>query len=58
MEKFSSIKKASILGIIGNLFLLIIKSMIGFFTGSQSMIADAFNSAGDILSSIMTYIGS
>ncbi len=55
--KFNAIKSASILGIIGNLFLLIIKGIIGYITNSQSMIADAFNSAGDIFSSIMTFIG-
>lgn len=51
------IKKASILGIIGNIILLIIKAIVGFVTLSQAMIADAFNSSGDILSSVMTYIG-
>ena len=55
--KHKNIKIASILGIIGNIFLLIIKSIIGFITGSRAMIADAFNSAGDIFSSLMTYIG-
>ncbi len=48
---------ASIIGIIGNLFLLIIKSTIGFMTSSHAMIADAFNSAGDIIASLMTFIG-
>ncbi len=57
MEKFKEIKKASFLGMIGNVFLLIIKGIIGFVTHSQAMIADAFNSAGDIFSSIMTYVG-
>ena len=57
MNRFKSIKKASIFGIIGNLFLLIIKSIIGIITNSQGMIADAFNSAGDIFSSFMTFIG-
>ncbi len=57
MNRFKSVKIASILGIIGNIFLLIIKGIIGFITNSQAMIADAFNSAGDILSSIMTFIG-
>lgn len=57
MNRFKSIKRASILGIIGNLFLLIIKSIIGIITNSQGMIADAFNSAGDIFSSFMTFIG-
>ena len=55
--KNKKIKTASILGIIGNLFLLIIKGTIGFITSSRAMIADAFNSAGDIFTSLMTFIG-
>lgn len=57
MEKHNDIKIASILGVVGNLFLLIIKGIIGIITNSQAMVADSFNSAGDILSSLMTYIG-
>ena len=57
MKKFKEINIASILGIIGNIFLLTIKASIGFAANSQSMIADAFNSAGDIFSSVMTLIG-
>lgn len=56
-EKFQVTKKAGILGIIGNIFLLIIKAIAGFTFKSQSMIADSFNSAGDIFSSLMTFIG-
>lgn len=51
MNKFQAVKNASILGMIGNIFLLVIKGIVGFLTNSQSMIADAFNSAGDIFSS-------
>lgn len=58
MEKrFNDIKKAGMAGILGNIFLLIIKGFIGVITRSQSMIADAFNSASDILASLMTFIG-
>ena len=57
MDRFKKTNKASILGILGNIFLLIIKSLIGFITNSRAMIADAFNSAGDIISSVFTYIG-
>jgi cation diffusion facilitator family transporter len=57
VDRFKMANIASILGMIGNLFLFVIKIMIGLFTKSQAMIADAFNSASDILSSIMTYIG-
>ena len=55
--KFKDIKKASLFGVFGNLFLLLIKGIVGFISGSQAMIADAFNSASDILSSIMTFFG-
>lgn len=56
-NKFRDIKIASILGIIGNIFLMIIKSFIGVISGSQAMIADSLNSAGDIFSSVMTFVG-
>lgn len=57
MKRFKSVKIASILGIMGNVFLLIIKAIVGFITNSQAMLADAFNSAGDIFSSFMTFVG-
>ena len=57
MDRFSKTKIAGILGIVGNIFLLIIKGIIGFLTNSQAMIADAANSAGDIFASFMTFIG-
>lgn len=57
-ERYESSQKAGIIGILGNIFLLIIKGAIGFFTHSQAMIADAANSFGDIFASAMTSIGS
>lgn len=57
MDRFEVTKKAGMLGIIGNIFLLVIKSIVGFLSHSQSMIADAANSAGDIFASLMTFIG-
>ncbi len=57
MDRFKAANRASILGMVGNIFLFIIKVTAGFISNSQAMIADAFNSASDILSSIMTYIG-
>ena len=57
MNKFKSIKKASVFGIIGNLFLLIIKGIVAIIFKSESMLADTFNSAGDIFTSLMTFIG-
>lgn len=57
MNRYKSGKIASILGILGNLFLLIIKGIVGIIINSQAMIADSINSASDIISSILTFIG-
>lgn len=57
MDRFKAANKASILGMIGNIFLFVIKIIVGVISKSQAMIADALNSASDILNSIMTYIG-
>ena len=56
-ERYKLTKKAGIFGIVGNIFLLIIKAIVGFIFKSQAMIADSFNSAGDIFASLMTAIG-
>lgn len=56
-DKFAVTKKVGIYGIIGNIFLLVIKAIIGFVSKSQAMIADSVNSAGDIFASLMTFIG-
>ena len=57
MDRFDITKRVGTLGIIGNIFLLVIKAVIGFISKSQAMIADAANSAGDIFASLMTAIG-
>ena len=57
-ERNSLTKKVGILGIIGNIFLFIIKMIIGLISNSRAMIADSFNSAGDIFASFMTWLGS
>ena len=57
MDRYRSVKVASIFGIVANIFLFVIKGIIGFISHSQAMIADTFNSAGDILTSLITYIG-
>lgn len=57
MDRYNSTKRAGIFGIFGNIFLLIIKAIVGFATNSQAMIADAANSASDIFASLMTFIG-
>lgn len=57
MDRFKTTKIAGILGILGNMFLLVIKASIGFISNSQAMIADSINSASDIFASLMTFIG-
>lgn len=57
MDRFEATKKVGIFGILGNVFLLVIKASIGFASNSQSMIADSLNSASDIFASLMTFIG-
>ena len=56
-ERFKVTKRAGIYGIIGNIFLLTLKAIVGFASKSQAMIADCINSAGDIFASLMTFIG-
>lgn len=57
MNRYKETKIATIISIMGNIFLLIIKLIIGIISSSQAMISDAFNSAGDIFSSVMAFIG-
>ncbi len=57
MDRFKQTKRAGLFGILGNLFLLVIKGTVGLLFKSQAMIADAANSAGDIFASLMTFIG-
>ncbi len=57
MDRYQVTKKAGLWGILGNVFLLIIKASVGFVFHSQAMIADSANSASDIFASLMTWIG-
>lgn len=50
-------KRVGIIGIIANLFLLIIKFIVGIIFKSQGLIADALNSFSDVFSSTVTYVG-
>lgn len=49
--------KVGLVGILGNLFLFIIKIIVAVMSKSQAMLADSINSGTDILSSLMTLIG-
>ncbi len=58
MERFEKVNRVGILGMFANLFLFFLKIIVGFIFKSQSMVADAFNSIGDVFASLMTFIGS
>lgn len=50
-------QKIGMIGIIGNLFLFVIKIIVALISKSNSMLADSINSGTDVVSSLMTYIG-
>ena len=56
-SRFKETERLGAFGILGNIFLLIIKGIVGIVTNSQAMIADSINSAGDIFASLMTFVG-
>ncbi len=51
------IVKTSIIGIVVNIFLVIFKAIIGLFSNSIAIILDAVNNLSDVLSSIVTIVG-
>jgi cation diffusion facilitator family transporter len=57
MDRYQLTKKIALLGIAANILLLVLKLAVGFLSRSQAMIADGFNSAGDVFASVMTYTG-
>ena len=57
MERNKKIVKISILGIIVNIILVIFKSIIGLITNSIAIILDAVNNLSDVLSSVITIVG-
>ena len=57
-DRSKATKQIALLGIAANAFLLCGKLAVGYVARSQAMIADGFNSAGDVFSSFMTLLGS
>ena len=56
-KRESTIIRTSIIGIIGNIFLVGFKAAIGFIAGSISIVVDALNNLTDVLSSVITVVG-
>lgn len=57
MDRNKIVIKTSILGIVVNILLVIFKAIIGFLANSIAIILDAVNNLTDVLSSIITIIG-
>src|SRR5690625_36515 len=56
-DRFQKAQFASILGIVANLILAVIKGIGGVLGNSRALIADAFHSASDVVSSIAVLVG-
>ena len=57
MERRDKIVKASFLGILTNVVLVIFKAIVGFFANSIAIMLDALNNLSDVLSSVITIVG-
>lgn len=57
MDRYQLTKRVALMGMAANVFLLAAKLTVGFISRSQAMIADGFNSAGDVFASAMTFVG-
>lgn len=56
-QRFKQAEFAALLGVVGNIILTIVKSVIGVIGNSKALIADAVNSASDVAGSLAVYIG-
>lgn len=56
-DRFKKAEFAAITGIVGNIFLAIIKWVIGTYANSRALIADSVNSASDVAGSLAVYYG-
>ncbi|HOB20498.1 MAG TPA: cation diffusion facilitator family transporter [Candidatus Atribacteria bacterium] len=57
MDRYKATRRIAVLGISANILLSILKLTVGYFSRSQAMLADGFNSAQDVFASLLTYIG-
>lgn len=56
MERYRIIKRASIIGVVGNSIISIFKLFAGFYSGSMAVISDGVDSATDIVTSLITLV--
>lgn len=56
-DRFKQAEFVAMVGMIGNVILAIVKYIIGVYANSRALIADAVNSASDVVGSFAVYIG-
>lgn len=56
-QRFRQAKTAAIVGIVGNMALAAIKAVVGVWSQSQALIADAAHSASDVAGSFAVWVG-
>lgn len=57
MDREKKIVRVGYIGISANMLLVVFKASVGFLTGSVAIIMDAVNNLSDVLSSVITIIG-
>lgn len=55
--RYKASRKASYLGLLGNIILTFLKGFIGFFAGSTALMADAVHSASDFIGTVIVIKG-
>ncbi len=55
MKQIHSIQRASLIAVVVNFILALLKIIIGFISGSFAVIADGFDSSFDVIASLITY---
>ena len=56
-DRSKKIVRTSIVGVLTNLGLVVVKALVGLFANSISIIMDAINNLSDVLSSVITIVG-
>lgn len=56
-DRFKKAEFVAVIGIIGNLVLAVLKWVIGVYSNSRALVADAVNSASDVAGSLAVFIG-
>jgi len=56
-KRFKEAQTAAVVGMVGNIVLAIMKSVVGVMANSRALIADAANSVSDVAGSLVVFIG-